>query len=87
MDQHEPGNDLHIPVDTPPRLNVHKTFCEVYDVLLTGFVGSVKVVCPLGSRNISKLMVKMYKMVKMYFFVSNYTHTKSVNKKTYTHKT
>ena len=55
MDQHEPDNDLHIPVDTPPKLNVHKTFCEVYDVLLTGFVGSVKVVCPLGSRNISKL--------------------------------
>ena len=29
MDQHEPDNNLHIPVDTPPKLKIHKTFGEV----------------------------------------------------------
>ena len=38
LDQHEPGNNFHIPVDTPPKLNVHKLFlwCRNINKLLNG---------------------------------------------------
>lgn len=45
MDQHEPGNNLHISVDKPPKLNVYKMFLWRLGRL-----------CPLRYRNISKLM-------------------------------
>ena len=51
MDQHETENNLHIPVDTSPKLNIYKTS---YNVILTCYAPSFRVLCSLGCKNISK---------------------------------
>ena len=74
MDHHELGNNLHIPVDTPSKLNVRR-FC---DVLLTCFIAT----SPLGCRNIRKLL----NGENVHFrFKTIHTHTKkkTMNTKTY----
>ena len=56
MDQYEPENISYIPVETPPKLNVHKTFLWRLGCLINMLYTFVKVICPLGCGNISKLL-------------------------------
>ena len=51
MDQH----DLYIPVDKLTK-GTQDDFFDVYDVILTCYLRSFKVICPLGCRNIGKLL-------------------------------
>ena len=53
MDKHEPGNSSHISMDTSAKLNVHKTLLWCVGPYINMLY---MLVCPLGYRNISKLL-------------------------------
>ena len=55
VDQHELENNLNIPLDTATKRYIRR-FLDVKGEILTCYLRSFKVVCPLECRNTGKLL-------------------------------